>query len=301
MKTRLILVRHAEAEGNKSRHFHGWTDSCITERGHLQAKRVAERLNEMDIDVLYSSSLKRTLQTAEYISAVKSLPIIRTDRLKEINGGDWEGMTWAELQERWPEAYETWENNPHKHQMPNGESMEEFQTRLVDEVMQIIHQNKGKNICIVTHGTAIRALICHFRACDLEEMINVAWCDNTAVTIMDYEDGLFTTVTEGDSTHLGNDLGTITGQDWWEDYMRKVKEREKERELVNWLFNTGAVRVCPEGKPFWYTSGTIGPYYINTHFLYGSERKALELLETIDAIKADRLGCPGKLNPVYPG
>lgn len=65
--------------------------------------------------------------------------------------------------------------------------------------------------------------------------------------------------------------------------------------LVNWLFNTGAVRVCPEGKPFWYTSGTIGPYYINTHFLYGSEKKALELLETIDALKADKLACPGNL------
>lgn len=229
MKTRLIFVRHAEAEGNKSRHFHGWTDSCITERGYLQAKRVAERLNGMDIDVLYSSSLKRTLQTAEYISAVKGLPIIRTDKLKEINGGDWEGLTWAELQERWPDAYETWENDPHKHQMPNGESMEEFQKRLVDEVMHIIRQDIGKNICIVTHGTAIRALICYFRACSLEEMINVAWCDNTAITIMDYEDGLFTTVTEGDAVHLGNDLGTITGQDWWEDYMRKVKERERKR------------------------------------------------------------------------
>ena len=65
--------------------------------------------------------------------------------------------------------------------------------------------------------------------------------------------------------------------------------------LVNWLFKTGAVRVCPEGKPFWYTSGTIGPYYINTHFLYGSEKKALELLEVIDAVKADKLTCPEKL------
>jgi len=68
--------------------------------------------------------------------------------------------------------------------------------------------------------------------------------------------------------------------------------------LVNWLFKTGAVRVCPEGKPFWYTSGTIGPYYINTHFLYGSEEKALGLIELIDAVKADRLGCPEKLLPI---
>jgi orotate phosphoribosyltransferase len=67
--------------------------------------------------------------------------------------------------------------------------------------------------------------------------------------------------------------------------------------LINWLFETNAVRVCPEGKPFWYTSGTIGPYYINTHFLYGSEEKALELLEKIDAVKAERLSCPERLLP----
>lgn len=65
--------------------------------------------------------------------------------------------------------------------------------------------------------------------------------------------------------------------------------------LINWLFETNAVRVCPEGKPFWYTSGTIGPYYINTHFLYGSENKALELLEKIDAEKAEKLTCPERL------
>ncbi|MGI6669342.1 MAG: orotate phosphoribosyltransferase [Acetivibrionales bacterium] len=68
--------------------------------------------------------------------------------------------------------------------------------------------------------------------------------------------------------------------------------------LVNWLYNTGAFKVCPEGKPFWYTSGTIGPYYVNTHFLYGSEKKALELLDKIDALKADKLSCPGSLLPL---
>jgi orotate phosphoribosyltransferase len=71
-----------------------------------------------------------------------------------------------------------------------------------------------------------------------------------------------------------------------------------EEMLVNWLYETGAFKVCPEGKPFWYTSGTIGPYYINTHFLYGSEKKALGLLENIDAVKADKISCPGNLLPL---
>lgn len=65
--------------------------------------------------------------------------------------------------------------------------------------------------------------------------------------------------------------------------------------LISWLFETKAVRVCPQDKPFWYTSGTIGPYYINTHFLYGSEDKANELLKIIDSEKTDIYNCPSNL------
>ncbi len=61
--------------------------------------------------------------------------------------------------------------------------------------------------------------------------------------------------------------------------------------LITWLFKTNAVRVCPENKPFWYTSSKIGPYYINTHFLYGSEEKADGLLKVIDVCKENKLGC----------
>jgi len=68
--------------------------------------------------------------------------------------------------------------------------------------------------------------------------------------------------------------------------------REK---MITWLFKTDAVRVCPQDSPFWYTSGYIGPYYINTHFLYGSEEKANKLLKVIDEEKGGILSCPLKI------
>lgn len=61
--------------------------------------------------------------------------------------------------------------------------------------------------------------------------------------------------------------------------------------LITWLFQTKAVRVCPEDKPFWYTSSKIGPYYVNTHFLYGSEEKANSLLKVIDVCKENKMEC----------
>ncbi len=65
--------------------------------------------------------------------------------------------------------------------------------------------------------------------------------------------------------------------------------------IVKWLFKTEAFKVAPSDRPFWYTSGTIGPYYINTHFLYGGETKATEMLEFIDKAKEDALTCPQKI------
>lgn len=229
MKTRLILVRHAEAEGNFNRLFHGWFDSKLTEKGHKQAKKVAERLAAFPIDILYSSSLTRTLQTAQYISDVKQLPIIRTDKMKEINGGDWENKPWDEIPKLYPKEDHTWANEPHIHQMPNGESMSEFYDRLLKEVNNIINQNTGKSICIVTHGTAIRTLLCRFYGESLEHMKNIYWHDNTSVTVTDYdkEKDEFEVLLEGDAEHLEFELSTIQNQEWWQSYMEEKRKQNK--------------------------------------------------------------------------
>ena len=68
-----------------------------------------------------------------------------------------------------------------------------------------------------------------------------------------------------------------------------------QKTIINWLFETKAIRVCPPDQPFWYTSGTLGPYYINTHFLYGSEAAAGELLALIEESAADPMTMPGRI------
>ncbi len=68
------------------------------------------------------------------------------------------------------------------------------------------------------------------------------------------------------------------------------------QELLGCLFSTKAIRVCPMDKPFWYTSGRIGPYYINTHFLYGSEKRANDLLKSIDELKNHKLLCSKEIH-----
>ncbi len=67
------------------------------------------------------------------------------------------------------------------------------------------------------------------------------------------------------------------------------------RQVAKWLFETSAIQVCPPNKPFWYTSGRIGPFYVNTHFLYGNEEKANGFLKQIDTLMQDHLSCSRKM------
>lgn len=205
MVTTLIFVRHAEAQGNKDRIFHGWTDSDLTEKGHMQAKAVAQRLNEQKIDVVYSSTLKRAWKTAQYIAVAKGMTVIKSDKLKEINGGDWEGVEFSRLSEKWPVEFYTWECELNNHKMPNGEDIIQFRDRLVEEIDSIVHNNLGKTICIATHGTAIRVLLSHFYG-SLDAINSVLWCENTAISIVEVDNNGYKVVVESDSSHLSEEL-----------------------------------------------------------------------------------------------
>ena len=66
-------------------------------------------------------------------------------------------------------------------------------------------------------------------------------------------------------------------------------------DIMSYLFETNAIRICEENKPFWYTSGKIGPYFVNTHFVYGSEKSATELLSFIDEALSDKITLPKKV------
>ncbi len=221
MKTRLVFVRHGEAEGNIKRIFHGWTDSELTDKGYHQAERVAIRLKDENIDLIYSSPLKRAYETARLIARQQNIQeIITLEGLKEIHGGKWENEKWDELPVKWPDDYNTWETSPHLHCMPMGESMKEAFERIVDTIQDIVKQNEGKNICIVTHGTVLRTLICFFYGKPFEDLVTISWHDNTSVTIVEFDNKGFEVFAEGDNSHLGEELSTFATQDWWKKEQR---------------------------------------------------------------------------------
>lgn len=220
--TKLILVRHAEAEGNILRRFHGVTDSGVTENGYRQLEKLASRIKDDHIDILFSSDLIRAYETAKAISKVKNLDINVVECLREIDGGEWEDKTWNELELNWYDTFKHWEESPHLLEIPGGESMVHFQKRVVACVDELINNNKEKNICIVTHGTVIKVLLCHYYGKELCDLEDITWHDNTSISVVEVIDENIKVVLDGDNKHLG-DLSTLAKQDWWKKTMEDNK------------------------------------------------------------------------------
>lgn len=216
MVTRVYLVRHCEAQGNIQRVFNGVTDCDISENGNSQLKFLAERFKNLKVDAVYSSPLIRTVKTAQACNYYHSLPIILDENLIEINGGGLEGIKFSDFPIKYPVESTLWNLEPWNFNIENGESMKSVYERIFNAVTDIVKKNYNKNICVVSHGCAIRNLICRCKGYPIERLNEVEWCDNTAVTVIDFDENLQPVViSENDASHLPVDFSTLSKQSWW--------------------------------------------------------------------------------------
>ncbi len=184
--TKLIFIRHGESEANKTGIFAGFSDFDLSEKGREQAERTAEYVfKNFKVDKIYSSDLKRAYNTALPISEKFGLEIIKDERLREINIGDWEGKIIASLVG--DPDFEIWRNDIGKSVAPNGESIRQLSERFFAATDEIAKSNIDKTVVIVTHATALRTLVCRFSKKDIDDMKDVGWVTNASVTTIDYD------------------------------------------------------------------------------------------------------------------
>ncbi len=208
-KCRLILVRHGESEGNRDRRFLGHTDLPLTDRGHEQAKKTAEFLEKYEIDLMYSSDLKRAFQTGEHIAEIKCLSIIEDPVLREIYAGDWEGKEIKVLEREFEKDYAVWKNNIGLSRCTGGESFAELYGRIIPELERIAADNSGLSVCITTHATPIRCARLKAFGYPFERANEIGWTANASVTVIDVDEvGNFTMVEDNLYSHLG-ELSTV--------------------------------------------------------------------------------------------
>jgi probable phosphoglycerate mutase len=213
--TKTFIIRHAEAEGNLYRRGQGHFDGKITPLGQRQIDALAERFKDERIDALYSSDMSRTKATAGAILRYRGLPLNTDSRLREIDMGAWEDTCWGNIAESEPEMLHNFNCDPDNWRVCGGESFQRLQRRITDAVLDIASRHNGQTIVIVSHGMAIRSLMCAFLGIPSGEAMSVAHCDNTAVALVNVGDGGAQIIYRGDNSHLTGDLSSMKKQLWW--------------------------------------------------------------------------------------
>ena len=201
--THVYFVRHGESEGNLHDLFIGVTDLDLTDLGRKQAERVASYFKDIEIDAIFSSDLLRAYHTACPLAEMKGLPITKCEKMREIYAGEWEGMVFSDICEKYPMGA-IWWNDTGNACPVGGESVAELQVRILAEVSRIAKENEGKTICIFTHFTPIYALRTAWEGVPLSEMKNMPKPSNASVTHAIYENGEFSQLVEyANNDYLG--------------------------------------------------------------------------------------------------
>ena len=161
MTTRLYLVRHGATQltaedrfsGSDAEHVH------LSDEGRDQVEQLARRLSDNKLEAVYCSPLDRTLETAEILAAPHKLTPITKDGLREISHGRWEGMTRAEVEEKFGDEYAAWEADPFTFAPEGGEPGLSVLARALPIIREIVVAHEGRNVLVVSHKATLRLLI----------------------------------------------------------------------------------------------------------------------------------------------
>ncbi|MCX8030151.1 MAG: histidine phosphatase family protein [Thermodesulfovibrionales bacterium] len=214
MVTTLYLIRHGATAGDDVKRYKGSIDVPLSERGVEQINRslnfiqehskktVLHRQQNYLVDIhggqtngdgtlkaVYCSPLSRAVKSAEIIANHYGIRPIEVADLTERNFGSWEGMTYLEIKEKFPEEFSKWASNPLKYCPPGGESTIEVRDRVIKAIENIvnIHKVKGDNIAVVAHGGVNRIILCYFMGVPLENIFRIEQ-DHASVNIIEFWD-----------------------------------------------------------------------------------------------------------------
>lgn len=172
--TNIYLARHGETEYNRCNQIQGrGIDASLNETGRLQARAIANQLKNVDIQKIYSSSLKRSKETAEIVAKTYKLDFHSHADLDEMNFGIFEGRPISEIEAELEELHNTWKSGNVDYASENGESPNTVLKRAAGKIEEIIQQNGYSNLLFILHGRLIRILLSHWLEYGLSSMHRV--------------------------------------------------------------------------------------------------------------------------------
>lgn len=194
-RTRLYLVRHAETSWNAEIRYQGNLDIPLSPIGKLQAQRTANFFSSLPLAALYSSTVLRAVETAQEIASQARLlptgepaPLLAESSLREMDPGEWTGLTREEAQERDPELFQAWLAHPESAQLPGGESLEDVRKRVWPVFLSILERHRNQEVVVVSHAAVMKVMICTLMEIPFTRFWQLRF-DNCGVTLLaDFHD-----------------------------------------------------------------------------------------------------------------
>ena len=153
-----LLLRHGQTPMSVQKRYAGRSDVPLTDAGVQQAAAAAKRLASAGLDVIVTSPLQRAVQTAQEVAAVTGAAVVTDDGFRETDFGAWEGLTFAEVRERWPAELAAWLADPEV-APPGGESFADVSTRVTAALHRVLAARARQRVLIVSHVTPIKTLV----------------------------------------------------------------------------------------------------------------------------------------------
>jgi 2,3-bisphosphoglycerate-dependent phosphoglycerate mutase len=174
----LILLRHGQSQWNLENRFTGWVDVPLSAKGEAEARAAGETLRGRRIDLLYTSVLKRAIDTATIALAAAGItppPTVRDGALNERMYGDLQGLDKAEAAARWGDAQVKLWRRSYDVRPPGGESLADTAARVLPfwESRILPDVRAGKNVLVAAHGNSLRALVMHLDGLSHEQVLEL--------------------------------------------------------------------------------------------------------------------------------
>ena len=209
MKTTVLLIRHGETEWNTLGKFQGCTDIDLSKEGIKQAGLLNNRLKG-NFDYIYTSPLSRAFETANILASDTNKEVIVAPEIREINFGEWEGLTVHEIAEKYPEVFKAWRTDKKESYICGGDSSIHNATNRAKKcILDIVSKHKGEKIAIVAHGGIIKAALIGIFGWDMTMYHKMA-LGNTCINTLTFNDDLKPALVGlNDTNHLYCEAKTV--------------------------------------------------------------------------------------------
>lgn len=205
MANTFYIVRHGQTNWNILGKTQGHGNSDLTEKGKEQARELSEAMVNYPIDLIFSSDLGRAVQTAEIVGEKIGVKVEKTQALREMGFGVWEGLLIEEIKKDHAKTYDTWRNEPHLVDIPGGENLHIIKERVDNFIEEINKKYDNKHILLVSHSVTVRVMLLSFLNSGMENIYRIKQ-DNTALNIVEFRSYGPVIQKMNDTSHIKNNV-----------------------------------------------------------------------------------------------